>query len=480
MPSEIDNADTPLLSILVPVYNERAYLRRCVERVLEAPLPEGLAREIVMVDDCSTDGTADLVRSIAEGHPETIRAFYQRKNQGKGAAIRRAVAEMRGQYAIFQDADLEYDPNEYPVVLAPLLDGRADVVYGSRFASSPVRRVIDYRHSLGNQILTHASNFFTGLNLTDMETCYKAFRADVLRNIPIRSNRFGMEPEITAKIAKRGCEVFEVPISYFGRTCAEGKKIGWKDGVSALATILKYWMIDDCYGERRGRGIHDDLAGATRFNKWVVRAIEPYLGDRILEIGAGVGNISRFLPKKERLTVSDHDPHYLEILRETFHDNDLVDAVRLDLDRDADFEALAERRFDTVVCLNSLERADDDRAALERIKSLLRPGGRLILRVPQYQGLYGSYDRRLETRRRYDRRELGRILTDSGYDVQKMRSLNSLAILGWWFNSSLLKRQSMSKFQIKIFDSLVPLLRPVESALPFLPGLSLICVAKVR
>lgn len=472
-----DGAKSGLLSILVPVYNERALLRRSIERVMSAPLPGGLRREIVLVDDASKDGTTDLVRALAAQYPEVIRAFYQPVNQGKGAAIRRAVEEMRGQYALFQDADLEYDPNEYPVLLRPLIEGVADVVYGSRFAASPMRRVLNYHHALGNTFLTHLSNWFTGMNLTDMETCYKAFRADVLKTIPLRSNRFGLEPEITAKVAKRGCVVYEVPISYYGRTYAEGKKISWKDGFSALYTICKYWLIDDCYNERYGHEILGDLSSARRFNQWMTQTIEPWLGQRILEVGSGIGNISRFLPKRERLTVTDMDPAYLEILQGAFKDNELVNVARLDLRRDEDVAALADGGYDTVVCLNVLEHIEDDAGALKRMWRLLQPGGRLVLLVPQYSSLYGSYDKHLGHYRRYDCRETAQLLEDSGYEVMKMKSFNSLALAGWWFNSCMLQRNTMDRFQIKAFDLCVPLLRLVESVIP-LPGLSLICVAR--
>ncbi len=205
-------------SILVPVYNERAYLRRCMERVITAPLPYNLQKEIIIVDDGSTDGTDKVVRELAAEYPDMVQVFFQEKNQGKGAALRRAIQEMTGEYAIFQDADLEYDPRDYQVILQAMRDGHADVVYGSRFAARTMRRVFNYHHALGNKFLTHLSNMTTGLDLTDMETCYKAFRADVLKTIPLRSNRFGIEPEITAKIAKRNCTVFEVPISYSGRS----------------------------------------------------------------------------------------------------------------------------------------------------------------------------------------------------------------------------------------------------------------------
>lgn len=468
-----------LLSVLVPVYNERAYLRRCIDRVLAAPLPGGLEREIVMVDDASNDGTTELMREIASAHPGVVRAFYQERNQGKGAAIRRAIQEMRGQYAVFQDADLEYDPREYGRLLDPLLLGQADVVYGSRFSSSPVRRVLNYRHAIGNFVLTHLSNFFTDLNLTDMETCYKAFRADVLQTIPLRSDRFGLEPEITAKVAKRGCVIYEVPISYHGRTYAEGKKIGWKDGLQALGVILKYWVLDDCYNERYGQSILGDLSRARRFNRWMVQSLEPYLGRRILEVGSGIGNISRFLPKKESLTVSDCDPMYLNLLSDAYRDNDLVDVVRLDIASDADVAALEARgaNYDTIVCLNVLEHVEDDAGALARLRRLLSPGGALVLLLPQYPALYGSYDKELGHYRRYTRADLAAKLKGAGYRLERMHGFNSLAILGWWVNSRLLRRRAMGRVQIKAFDLCVPLVRMVESVVP-LPGLSLIAIAR--
>ena len=235
---------TNTLSILIPVYNEQSYLTRIVERVLAAPIPGDLHKELVIVNDASKDRTAEVIRDLCAKHPE-IKAFDQPVNLGKGAAIRRAIQEMTGDYAIIQDADLEYDPNDYQVVLKPLVEGLADAVYGSRFATREMRRIVHYHHKMGNLFLMHLSNFMTGLDLTDMETCYKAFKADLLKTIPLRSNRFGIEPEITAKLARRRAIVYEVPISYHGRDYAEGKKIGWKDGVSAIWTIFKYAIIND-------------------------------------------------------------------------------------------------------------------------------------------------------------------------------------------------------------------------------------------
>jgi len=466
-----------VISILIPVYNESAYLRRCVERVLAAPLQYNLKKELIIVDDGSTDGTDQVVRELAATYPEDIRAFFQEQNQGKGAALRRAIQEMTGEYVIFQDADLEYDPNDYHILLKAMKEGHADVVYGSRFATRTMRRVFNYHHALGNKFLTHLSNMTTGLDLTDMETCYKAFRSDILKTIPLRSNRFGIEPEITAKVAKRSCTVFEVPISYAGRSYSEGKKIGWKDGVAAIYTILKYWLIDDCFDQHYAHAILHNLSQARRFNKWMVKSIEPFLGDRILEVGSGIGNISRLLPKRERLIVTDVDPTYLEILKVAFKDNDIVDVAKLDLTRRQDAEKLGESVCDTVICLNVLEHIDNDVAALGHIHHMLTAGGRLVLLVPQYKWLFGSYDEHAGHVRRYNRRELTAKLEEANFRVVRFRNFNSLAILGWWVNSCWLKKANMDKWQLKIYDTLVPLLRLVEKILP-LPGISLICIAE--
>ncbi|MBN2493517.1 MAG: glycosyltransferase [Deltaproteobacteria bacterium] len=465
-----------LLSILMPVYNERPYLDRIVSRVLQAPLPEGVERELVIVDDGSSDGSADKLDELEGRHPERVRVFHQPHNMGKGAALARAVQEMRGDIAVFQDADLEYDPAEYGRLLEPILSGRADVVYGSRFSTGGSRRVLNYHHELGNKLLTHLSNATTGLNLSDMETCYKVFRADVLRTIPIRSQRFGVEPEITAKIAKRNCAVYEVPISYHGRKYAEGKKITWRDGLEALYVIGKYWLLDDCFDERYGHYVLQSLSTTRRFSAWMVSAIEPWLGHRILEIGSGIANISRLLPRRERLTLSDRDPEYLRLLRQAFEGAEGVDVVELDLDRDAHFERL-ERRYDTVVCLNVLEHVEDDAGAVRRMASVLEPGGRLVVLVPQHGFLMSEMDRALGHVRRYDPGALEALLGGAGLEVEAVSQFNAAAILGWLVNARLLGRTRLDSLQLKAFDMLVPLLARVEHRLP-LPGISAIGVGR--
>ena len=223
------------LSVVIPCFNELGTISQVVEAVKASPVKN---IEIIIVDDCSTDGTASLLRSHLGFQVNQV--IYHPQNQGKGAALRTGFAAATGDIVIVQDADLEYDPQEFPMVIRPIVEGRADVVFGSRFVGSHPHRVVYYWHMVGNRFLTTLSNMMTNINLTDMETCYKAFRRDVIQAVRIEENRFGFEPEVTAKVAKMGCRIYEVGISYYGRTYKEGKKIGWKDGFRAIYCILKY------------------------------------------------------------------------------------------------------------------------------------------------------------------------------------------------------------------------------------------------
>ena len=226
------------LTVIIPVYNEKATIETVLRRVESVSLP--LDKEIIIVDDCSTDGTRDVVQRLKQERGGSLTCLFHDRNRGKGAAIRSGFEAATGDILLIQDADLEYDPVEYPKLLAPILAGKADVVYGSRFVGSQPHRVLLFWHSIGNRMLTLLSNMLANLNLTDMETCYKVFRKEIVAGLSLRENRFGFEPEITAKISKLNCRIYEVGISYSGRTYAEGKKINWKDGVWAIWCILKY------------------------------------------------------------------------------------------------------------------------------------------------------------------------------------------------------------------------------------------------
>ena len=229
------------LSIVIPVYNEAATISQIVDLVRSVEV--GMDREILLVDDCSRDGTLDVLKKMGAGSSD-LKVLFHEVNRGKGAALRTGFAAATGDVVLIQDADLEYDPKEYPRLLQPILEGHADVVYGSRFLGGGAHRVVFYWHYLGNRLLTTLSNMTTNLNLTDMEVCYKVFKREVIQSIPLKENRFGFEVEITAKISRRKLKIYEVPISYYGRDYSEGKKIGWKDGFSALRCIVKYGFSD--------------------------------------------------------------------------------------------------------------------------------------------------------------------------------------------------------------------------------------------
>lgn len=456
------------LSILIPVYNERTLVERSLRAVLDAPLPEGLDRELVVVDDCSSDGTRDILQGLAAAEPR-IQLIRHKVNQGKGAAVRTAIQNAAGDFCLIQDADLEYDPNDFPALVRPLLEGSADAVFGSRYMAGERRRVLPYWHTKINQFLTWFSNMFSNLALTDMETCYKAFRTDLLKSIPIRSNRFGIEPEITMKCAKRHLRIYEVPISYHGRSYEEGKKIGWKDGVKAIGVILYFWLIDDLYAEVYGSAHLNNLTGTPQYVNWVVSEIRPYLGDTVLELGAGIGTLSgRLMGRRVRYVAVERDPLYLHALQNRFLRTPTVEV------RSAPEPG---ERYDTVLCLNQIEYAEDPAAEIKRAAACVKPGGRLIVLAPQGRLLFGSLDRKIGHKDRFSRRELESLISGAGLQVEQTKQLNRISTPLWWLSSRVLRAETLRKPFLKIFDKTVWLWRLLNPALPW-SGLSLIAVSR--
>ena len=451
-------------------------VERSLAQVLAAPLPENMERELIIVDDCSTDGTSEILDRLADQEPR-IRLIRKKVNEGKGAAVRTAIEEASGDFCLVQDADLEYDPSEYPTLLRPLLDGHADAVFGSRYLVREQTRVLPFWHSHDQSTLTLLSNMFCNLNLTDMETCYKVFRTDLLKSIPIRSNRFGFEPEITMKCAKRKLRIYEVPISYHGRTYEEGKKIGWKDGVKALAVILRFWLIDDLYAEPYGRAFLNNLTGTPQYLSWMTQVLRPHVGDTVLEFGSGIGNIAaRLMSRRLHYVAAEKDPLYLHALRNRFLRTPNVSVVRLDPEQPSDFRNL-EEAFDTILCLNVLEYVSDPGAVIDSAAGALHPGASILILAPQSQSLFGTLDKTLGHRRRFSRSELSRLLEKRGFQVSRTYQLNKIGTPGWWVSGKILRRKQISKVMLKLFDKTVWIWRRLDGLLPW-PGLSLIVLAK--
>ena len=464
------------LSILMPVYNERTMVERCIDQVLAVPLPEQMERELVIVDDRSTDGTWNILERLAVAHPE-IRLFRHDMNQGKGAAVRTAIQKAAGDFSIVQDADLEYDPFEYPKLLRPLLDGHADAVFGSRYLAGEQMRVLLFWHSMLNKGLTLLSNMFSNLNVTDMETCYKAFRTDLLKSIPIRSNRFGFEPEIVMKAAKRNLRIYEVPISYHGRTYEEGKKIGWKDGIKALGAILHFWLIDDLYVEPYGRGLLNNLTGTPQYLDWMVRTVRPHVGDTALELGAGIGNITaRLLGRRLEYVAAERDPLYLHALRNRFLRTPNVFVYPLDPSKLKDFDGI-DQAVDTVLCLNVLESLDEPGPIMGALNCALKPGGALIVLVPQGPALFCDLDRKLGHKRRFRLEDICALCGKAGLDIEKVYQMNKIGALAWAVYGRLFGSKMINKFTLKLFDKTAWLWRRVDPILPW-HGLSLVVVAR--
>ena len=460
------------LSVLMAVYNEEATLWPCVEAVMSTTLPAGLKREILLVDDCSTDASWDIAKKLSEQFPE-VRIFRQSVNQGKGAALRRAIQEMTGDLAIFQDADLEYDPTDYSRLLRPIVEGRADIVFGSRFIGEE-RKVLYFWHTVGNRFLTLLANMLNNTNLTDLETCYKVFVGECLRNLPLESNRFGIEPEVAAKVARNKLRIYEVPINYNGRTYEDGKKISWRDGLAALWFIVKYRFSSN-YADAVKLAL-DALEQAPRFNRWMYTKISNHLGMRIAELGSGRGNLSKLLKQGANVLVTDNRPEYLTELRRRWGHLPNVKVARLDLMNAEDYAVLKEFNVDTVVCLNVLEHIEDDRSVLRHLYEVLPQGCKVVFLVPFDPKLYSRFDKEIGHFRRYSKAELEEKMRSAGLQVERQFYFNKAGVIAWWVSNTFFGQRCITSWQLKIYNLLTPVFRLLDHCLP-MQGLSTVVVA---
>ncbi|HVR80205.1 MAG TPA: glycosyltransferase [Acidimicrobiia bacterium] len=455
------------LSVLMPVYNESRTLRSILGKVLAAPIDFEL--EVICVDDHSSDDSLQILEELAR-EDDRIKVVTQPVNMGKGRAITTAIEHMTGDVAIIQDADLEYDPADYPRVLQPLLDGRADAVYGSRFAASEQRRVLFFWHALGNRILTTLSNMANDLNLTDMETCYKAVRGDILKRLRLTSDRFGLEPEITARLAQWGARIYEVPISYHGRTYAEGKNIGWRDGIEALWLILKFRFLDTKATNEDAVVTRQSLGRARRFRRWVLDRFTHFLGDSVLELSAGPGHITSHLLDRKRLVVTDVDPVHVETLRRRFGHLENLEVVHGSVE-------VTSGAFDTAVLFDDLQRVEEPKAFLADVAGVIEAGGHILIQVPADPSLFGPTDEMAGHRRRFTREDLEETIRAAGLHTVWIEEFNKLGRLGWKAHHAL-GRGGIAATEARTFDLLVPLAKRLEPMLPS-RGLSLLAVARV-
>jgi glycosyltransferase involved in cell wall biosynthesis len=466
--------DNIKLSIVIPVYNEINTILEVIQRVKN----ERHSKEIIIVDDASTDGTKELLSQIDE---QDIKVIFKDANEGKGAALREGFKYITGDIVIIQDADLEYYPDEYQVLIEKIVKNKADVVFGTRFLG--VHRVFYFYHYLGNKLINLAANILLNTNLTDMMTGYKAFKASVLKQLVLKANGFGIEAEITAQVFKRRLRVYEVPISYEGRSYEEGKKIKWTDFFLSLYWLIKAAFLKPCgmsdvpHGQDIGMDTLFKMRTMKNNNYWLYKRMEPYLGKRILEIGAGIGNMSKHLVSKARdVCLTEIDKEKIEYLRNRFGANPYVKIISSDISAvNIPFEF---KGVDTAVGVSVLEHIKDDIAALRNIKEILEREGRLILIVPAHKGLFGSLDKNLGHHRRYSKKELTAKLKEAGFAVEHQRYSNFLAAIGWFLEYKIMKRKYMSKTRSQIADKLIPFIGLIEKYIKFPFGLNLFVIAR--
>lgn len=462
------------------MYNERYFFRESLQRLLKIADSTSVRKtQIIIVDDCSTDLAPGEIEGAIATMPTKIKdtefsyeIHRHKKNSGKGKALQTGIQACNGDITVVHDADLEYDPVDIIKIVDVFISKNADVVYGSRFLPSLYKRVLYFRHQLGNKLITFLVDLATDLNLTDVETCYKAVRTELLKSIPLHSTDFCIEVELTIKLAQREAKFYEVPISYNGRTYEEGKKINWKDGVRTLFAILRYTFTDDIY-------ITDDLntrlismlSRAKKYNKYTAELIKPHLGDSVLELASGVGSITRKLLPKTNYFATENNPLYLNALQNLRESRPFLRVSYLDIQHLEDSGSYGS--FDSIICINIVEHSKDDKNVMKNIYGLLNPGGSAVILVPNCPFLFSRLDKKLGHYRRYSRKTLIGLAEETGFKLKKIIPLNRLGSLAWLISAKILRKRKISRMQLRTMDHSVPILKLIDKV-PLLPPLSLI------
>lgn len=463
--------EVKMVSVLIPVYNERWTIEKVLRSVLEIELD--LQIEVIVVDDGSTDGSQEAVAEVMETD-DRIKLVCHPRRRGKGAAIRTAIEHITGDAAIIQDAGMFYSPAEFPNLLRPIVEGDADAVFGSRFKSDG--RVLPFWRSLANRALTLMSNALTDLNLTDMETCLKVIRTDVLRELRLSANSFTFDPQLTARLAQWGARIYEVPVHYTGHSPLSRKK-GVYDGLKAIGEMFRCRFLDTRFTRHTGMYVLRSLQRAQNYNQYLIDRVSPFLGSRVAEAGAGIGNMSRLLVDREHVLLADHDPIYVASLGDTFQLRDNVRVTQTDLTESGFESAWEQDKLDTVFCSNVLEHLAPHQEILQSFHNTLGPNGHCIIIVPADANLYNGLDTSLGHHRRYEANELKELMEKVGFEVVHNEQVCRLGALAWWFNGKILCRRRLTPRQMMMFDRIWPIIVRFDQWLPW-KGMSLIMVGK--
>jgi glycosyltransferase involved in cell wall biosynthesis len=466
------------LGIIVPVYNEQYLIGASLSRLAilsESPLIHRIS--VVVVDDGSTDKTPAAIEAFrATANDDRNRKLSwlflrHEKNGGKGAAIRTALAHIETDLVVIHDADLEYHPRDLLQMVEVFIYEDADAVFGSRFMPGGHKRALLFRHAMGNKLLTFLCDLVCDLNLTDMETCYKMVRTDLLKSIPLESATFDVEPELAIKLARRGSRIFEVPISYSGRTYGEGKKITWKDGCRALRAIQHYAITKKLYTS----GCETEPPNsAHRIRRWMASIVQPFVGQRVLEIQAGVGNMSIHLMPRAVYWTTDINPHCVDYLVSMSTTRPYMHVMQTNPSIGETYPS--GQVFDTVLYLNPPGREIEDIGTLRNMWRVLDPGGRAIVTVPRLSRQHAAHNEADQPRRHAERRLIdnsGR----AGFRVEQVIRMNRCVFWGWWLKQRILRRRKSGVFQIRLLDLLTHILPYFD---PWVPVRALSAIAVLR